>query len=79
MPSPWARQTAAGLEPEATEAFEIYEFAKGYVEDDSHFSDEFKRQMHRSAYENNLGVEHIRVVLAIELRDALLANLPDDG
>ena len=77
--SAWARQTAADITPEGTEAFEIYEFAKGYVEDDSHYSDEFKRQMHRSAYEDNLGLEQIRVVLAIELRDALLAKLPDDS
>ena len=76
----WARQTAAGLELEETkEAFEVYEFAKGYVEDDSHFSEEFMRQMRRSAYETNVEMAQIRVVLAIELRDALLANLPDDG
>ena len=70
----WAREKAVELSPGVggQEAFEIYEFTKGYVEDDNHFDAEFQRQMRRTVYELSLEMTQVRTVLAIELRDALL-------
>ena len=70
----WAREKAVELSPgiSGREAFEIYEFTKGYVEDDSHFDAEFQRQMRRTVYELSLEMTQVRTVLALELRDALL-------
>ena len=77
----WAEKTASELVDQlrGKQPFEIDAYASEYVQDDSHFSDELLRKMQESGYNRALKLERVRNVLAIELRDALLRLLPDDG
>ena len=75
----WAQKEASGLQSKfkGQEPFEIYEAVQQYVQDDKRFSPEFLRKIRETAYEKNVEIIQIRVVLAIELRDALVNRLPD--
>ena len=75
----WAREEAAKLHSqlEGKEAFEVHEFAQEHVQDDSHLGEDIDRRMRKTAYEKNVEIAQVRTVLAVELRDALLRNLPD--
>ena len=57
---------------EGNEAFEIQDFCFLYVTD-LEYSEEEARAIKKSAYDNAISVEQVRRVLAIELRDKLLA------
>ena len=56
------------------EAYEIQEFSFGYVENDLSPTEEERRAMRRTAYEQGARIEQVRRVLAIELRDKLLTR-----
>ena len=75
--SAWASETASRLlgQLRDKEAFEVHEYASEYVQDDSHFTEEFLRKMRECAYNRAAKPEQVRNVLSIELRDALLKNL----
>ena len=73
----WANRIAdevasqvAGMEP-----YEIHEFSFAYVEDDLNPSDSEEKAMRRTAYEQGARMKQILRVLAIELRDKLLARV----
>ena len=69
----WAGKLAASLMDAAGEQdYEIQDFAFEYVED-MYFTDEQQGQIRQAAYEHGLSGYSVRRVLAIELRDALLA------
>ena len=53
-------------------AYEIQEFSFDYVENELTPSEDERKAMRRTAYEQGARMEQIRRVLAIELRDKLL-------
>ena len=74
----WAQRTAAELrnEVEGKQDFEVQEFCFTYVGEQFKPDDEQGRKVGRIAYENGIDREQVLNVLAIELRDALLAMRP---
>ena len=70
----WAARLAAELkgQVEGMDAYEIQDHCFKYVEKHT-YSDEEGKRVRRVAYENGKPVDEIRRVLAIELRDRLLA------
>ena len=70
----WATRIADAVAPQITgmEAYDIQEFSFAYVENDLAPSDDERKAMRRTAYEQGARMEQIRRVLAIELRDKLL-------
>lgn len=57
------------------EAYEIQEFSFAYVENRLTPSEREMKAMQRTAYEQGVRMKQIRRVLAIELRDKLLARM----
>ena len=75
----WARQKASELASRVRgqPAFEVHEFAAEYVQGNTNFDEAFFQRMRECVYNRGAKIEQIRNVLAVELRDALLKNLPD--
>ena len=69
----WACRHADATKPsiEGFDAYEIQHFCFEYV-NETEYSDEEKKVIRSSAYENGLTRDQVRRVLAIELRDKLL-------
>ena len=71
----WAIRTAPDLEDqvEGMEAFEIQRFCFDHIAEADKFDDAMRRAILKSAYERGVREEQVLRVLAIELRDKLLA------
>ncbi|WP_420462922.1 hypothetical protein [Candidatus Palauibacter sp.] len=70
----WADRIAGTMEEwvESKDAYEIQEYCFEYAAEFK-YSDEERRTIRKSAYKNGLRVEQVHRVLAIELRNKLLA------
>lgn len=75
----WATLTAQDVVPKLrwSHPYDIQVFCMDYVDDPSNFDTEFMDRLKYYAYEESLSMSQIRDVLAIELRDAILKELPD--
>lgn len=72
----WAARIADAVADQVVgmEAYEIQEFSFAYVKNDLNPSEAEQRAIRRTAYEQSARIEQIHRVLAIELRDKLLAR-----